>query len=665
MVNQGDAELTALLERNGYSILDELGRGGMGVVLLARQQSLGREVAIKCLLPDATVDVAFWRRFKAESSAFRDLSHPNVVRVFDVHLERPNPYLVLEYVRGHGPLDVLLAKRCLPEERRLNIAIGVLRAVEHIHAKQIIHRDLKPGNVLIDSQWDAKLIDFGLARCLTSDQTRATKDGQIIGTLSYMAPEQFAATDPTMATDIYAWGLLAYEILAGSLVFSGLAKDPVSPPLRLRGRIPPLSRYRRDIDPRVERIVMRCLELSPEQRPSGATEVLEQLNFPNRSGDVTAPVAADFLKSVDAPAPRVRSPKPITTPRTPTRMTAYAVRVASILAVLVAAKLLNWVPQTSERNPTPVSTGRQEPPAPSVDSRPSRLNNLLTVLRPLDLPQLLRRAQDLSRASARTGRPSSKAIGVLPAGAQAALRGVGNDLAASLPVMSQTSLQLELLERLYALELLDVYMAAHGQDPPSGVDALMPRGWAETVHLNDVRDPAWPRHRFGRLGTESHPLPGVSSALSGAKLDLETVTPFPQWDVIQWTMTYSSGKQTPQLFSDTRPKRPSTAILEFVLPERLARRRMAMWMVDASTDGTVVLWLDVNDRLRFPLCRKGPPVPQRGPDVPTHVRVTPGTVLRAGRNVVKLSSEPFPGHDHASSQYVGYIALVLFDREAP
>lgn len=341
--------------------------------------------------------------------------------------------------------------------------------------------------------------------------------------------------------------------------------------------------------------------------------------------------------------------------------------VAGLLAVLLVFGSARRQPEAhpSSSPPNPPARRGDSSTAPSTESGSSRLNALASVLRPVNVPQTFRRAQELTRRSSRNARQTAKTTSLLPAGVSAALRTIGPDLAAALPALEDTSLQLELLDRMYTLELLDIYLAEHGLEPATRVAEVLPRLWTESVHLNDVRDPAWPRHRFGRLGTWSRPLPTVSSTLTGAKLDLETVTPFPEWEVIQWTMTYSAPKQAPQLFSETPRVSPQPATLDFVLPEREARRRLAMWIVDASTDGTVVLWLNINGALHVPMCRKGPPVPAGRPDVPTHVRVTPASVLRPGRNSIKISSQPYPGDDHASSQYVGYIALVLFDREAP
>lgn len=256
-------------------LVRRLGKGGMGEVFLARDPALRRSVAVKVLSPTLATDADARARFEREAQAVAGLSHPNVLAVFSVgELTDGTPYFVMPYVTGlsmadritaEGPLSVAEARRVLGE---------VASALAAAHAKGIIHRDIKPANVLFDEEAGRALVaDFGIAAILPQAQglssDRITQTGMMIGTPTYMSPEQLLQEAATDRTDMYALGLLAYELLTGRHTFE------VSTPhelvaAHLRDVPKPLNEVRDDVDIELSTLVGRCLEKDPAKRPSAA-----------------------------------------------------------------------------------------------------------------------------------------------------------------------------------------------------------------------------------------------------------------------------------------------------------------------------------------------------------------------------------------------------------
>jgi len=209
-----------------YEIVERLGGGGMAVVYRAIQQPLGREVALKALSPELFQDDGFVKRFEAEAKTLAKLDHPNILPIYDFELSDGMAYLTMPLIRGgtlrdilnRGPLDTLSAWRYLRE-------IG--DGLQHAHDAGIIHRDLKPTNVLIHTDGRAMLADFGLARG-AGQPTHLTTVGLAIGTPGYMAPEQVMGHDVDRRADIYAMGVLTFEMLTGRLPFVGANRMEVA-----------------------------------------------------------------------------------------------------------------------------------------------------------------------------------------------------------------------------------------------------------------------------------------------------------------------------------------------------------------------------------------------------------------------------------------------------
>jgi WD40 repeat protein/tRNA A-37 threonylcarbamoyl transferase component Bud32 len=268
-----------------YEVLGELGRGNMGVVYRARHVTLGRVVALKMLLDGEFADQERRARFQREAQAVAQLHHPNIVQIYEVGEQDQLPYLALELVEGRSLEQHLAGK---PQHARETAALleTVARAVHHAHERGIIHRDLKPANVLLQGQAQGlqslgfglgvpKLADFGVARRLTAgpDQTR---DGDVIGTPSYMAPEQAGGQlhQVGAATDVYALGAILYEMLTGRVPLLG--EDPLETLWLVRTRDPvPPSQLQPKVPRDLETICLKCLEKDPARRYASALELAE------------------------------------------------------------------------------------------------------------------------------------------------------------------------------------------------------------------------------------------------------------------------------------------------------------------------------------------------------------------------------------------------------
>jgi serine/threonine protein kinase/formylglycine-generating enzyme required for sulfatase activity len=258
----------------GYEILEELGRGGMGVVYKARQRSLNRTVALKMILAGSHASPAAMDRFLKEAETIAQLKHPNVVQVYQFGSHQGKPYFSLEYLEG-GSLAAKLKGEPQPPAQAAQIVQTLARAVQAAHEQGIVHRDLKPANVLLAADGTPKVTDFGLAK---QGDSGMTATGEVLGTPSYMAPEQAAGKTREVgpAADIYALGAILYELLTGRPPFKGtsswdtvqlvVSTEPV-PPSRLQPKVP------RDL----ETICLKCLHKDPSRRYARAAELAQDL----------------------------------------------------------------------------------------------------------------------------------------------------------------------------------------------------------------------------------------------------------------------------------------------------------------------------------------------------------------------------------------------------
>jgi mono/diheme cytochrome c family protein len=259
----------------GYEVVRVIDQGGMGVVYEARQVDLGRTVAVK-MISAGGLGPKVVSRFRLEAEAAAQLQHPNVVQIFEVGQVNGHPFFSMEYVAG-GSLAQLLARQRLSCRQAAVLTATLARAVHAAHERGIVHRDLKPSNVMLTADGTPKIADFGLAKRLDHDAAH-THTGEIMGTVSYMAPEQAEGRKDKIgpATDVYALGAILYELLTGKPPFQGatplaslrlvIAQEPVAP-CRLAPSLP------RDL----EAICLKCLEKAPGRRYGSAQSLAEDL----------------------------------------------------------------------------------------------------------------------------------------------------------------------------------------------------------------------------------------------------------------------------------------------------------------------------------------------------------------------------------------------------
>src|SRR3954469_14238554 len=247
-----------------YRVLDRLGAGGMATVYLAEDERLGRKVAVKRLHSDGPEDAA--RRFEREAKVGASMSHPNLVTVFDTVADDDGVLIVMEYVAGEN-LAELMARRRVPSEEAVSIIRQVAGALDYAHQAGVIHRDVKPANILISPDGKAKLVDLGIATA--SERTRITQVGTVLGTPSYMAPEQLEDGRITKAVDVYALAAVAFELLSGRKARQG--RTPVQIAHQIAGEpVPNLGDAWPDAPPAAAAALTRAMAREPEVRQSTA-----------------------------------------------------------------------------------------------------------------------------------------------------------------------------------------------------------------------------------------------------------------------------------------------------------------------------------------------------------------------------------------------------------
>src|SRR5215470_14130549 len=275
-----------------YRIVAMAGGGGMGEVFRAADLTLGQIVAMKFLPGRLSQDAAALSRFHAEVRNARQVSHPNVCRVFDIGEAEGTLFLTMEYVDGEDLASVVRRIGRLSPDKATEIARQICAGLAAAHERSVIHRDLKPANVMLDGTGKIRITDFGLAGVAASikgEEARA-------GTPAYMAPEQLAGDEVTRKSDIYSLGLVLYEILTGKRAFEA-STLPQLMKLRQSGTVTNPSTLVRDLDPLIERVILRCLESDPERRPPSALQVAAALP----GGD---PLAA-ALAAGETPSPEM------------------------------------------------------------------------------------------------------------------------------------------------------------------------------------------------------------------------------------------------------------------------------------------------------------------------------------------------------------------------
>src|SRR5713101_2617490 len=257
-----------------YQVLRILGQGGMGAVYQARDQELDRIIALKVIRPELAATLSILARFKQELILSRNITHKNVIRIFDLGEADGIKFITMEFVEGEDLRSLLRRKGKFSAKAAVTVIQQICRALDAAHAEGVIHRDLKPQNVMRDPQGRVVVMDFGLARSLESDGM--TQTGALVGTLEYMSPEQALGASLDQRSDLFAVGLIFYELLTGKAPYK--ADTAIASLMkRTHERAIPAS----DVDPSVpvslSAIVSRCLERDPKDRYQRAAELLKEL----------------------------------------------------------------------------------------------------------------------------------------------------------------------------------------------------------------------------------------------------------------------------------------------------------------------------------------------------------------------------------------------------
>jgi serine/threonine-protein kinase len=343
---------------NRYHLLATIASGGMAVVYKAQDRLLNRVVAVKVLRPEYAQDPAFLASFRQEAQAAANLTHPNIVTIYDVGQDGERYYIVMEHVEGRDLKTIIQEEAPFSIGRALDIAIDVCAGVGFAHRAGIVHCDVKPQNVLISPDGRVKVADFGIARAFSTIVPREAET--VWGTPHYFAPEQAAGEPPTPASDVYSIGIMLYEMLAGRLPFDGPDHATLAL-MHMRDEPTPLHRLNPQVSLQLEQIVRKVLAKEPAARYRSA-EHLGRILAGYREGASQAtgfqPVAAPRVSTTGAAAPRER-PRPQERVAGPDWQLWFVGAVAA-LAVLGLFPLWAVVYRTytdlGQPAPTPVST---------------------------------------------------------------------------------------------------------------------------------------------------------------------------------------------------------------------------------------------------------------------------------------------------------------------
>ena len=265
-----------------YELLDVIGRGGMADVYLANDTILNRTIAIKILRTSLAKDPVYIARFQREASAAAALSHKNIVEIYDVGEDNDQYYIVMEYVPGRTLKELIAKRGALHVMEAIDIMKQVLSGTARAHQMGIIHRDLKPQNILVTDSGTAKIADFGIASI--QSLTQFTQTDVIMGSLHYLAPELARGEKATVQSDIYALGIVFYELLRGQVPFNG--ESPVNIALKhMQEELPSLREFNPSIPQSVENIVIKATAKNLNDRYKNASEMLEDLQTCLSRGD--------------------------------------------------------------------------------------------------------------------------------------------------------------------------------------------------------------------------------------------------------------------------------------------------------------------------------------------------------------------------------------------
>jgi beta-lactam-binding protein with PASTA domain/tRNA A-37 threonylcarbamoyl transferase component Bud32 len=336
-----------------YEVLERVGAGGMAEVYRARDDLLGREVAVKVLSERFARDRSFVERFRREAQSAAHLNHPNIVSLYDYGADNGTYFIVMEYIDGRPLDDVIRHEGALLPERAAEIASDIAQALQRAHSGGLVHRDIKPSNVMITSSGQIKVTDFGIARALASDgEPTVTQTGMVMGTASYLSPEQAQGNPVDARSDVYSLGCVLYEMLTGTTPFQGESPLAIAYKHVREDAVPP-SRLNADVPGALDAVVMKALAKNPDNRFSSAMDMKQDLDrFLGGQQVHATPLLADDTAVLARPdRTRVLAPDRYEEQR---RRRAWPWLVAVALLALLAG--LAWFLASGLRSPAPQVT---------------------------------------------------------------------------------------------------------------------------------------------------------------------------------------------------------------------------------------------------------------------------------------------------------------------
>lgn len=254
-----------------YKILEKLGEGGMGTVFKGMDLMVEREVAIKMLRPEIARQPELVERFRSEAVTLAKLNNPGIATLFNFFRQGDDFFMVMEFVSGRTLDQALRESGPMPVDRAVPLFERILECIQPAHNAGILHRDIKPANIMLTTWGGVKVMDFGIARVLGS--ARMTREGRMVGTIEYIAPERIKGNEADVQSDIYSLGVVFYEMLSGRLPFESQSEFEI-----MRGHVqeapPPFGKHGRDIPPALEAVVMKSLAKAPEDRFQNCPEFI-------------------------------------------------------------------------------------------------------------------------------------------------------------------------------------------------------------------------------------------------------------------------------------------------------------------------------------------------------------------------------------------------------
>jgi eukaryotic-like serine/threonine-protein kinase len=277
---------------DNYQIERLVSRSGMASIYRAKDLRTGRPVALKIPHPEAEADPLLFDRFRREEEIGKKLDHPSVMKVYEDE-DKHRIYMVLEWVDGRLLRQILIEQKKLPIERAVRITLSILDALEYIHSHGVVHRDLKPENIMVDAEDHIKLIDFGIAGAAGLRRLTFAKLTQAMGTPDYISPEQVKSKRGDARSDIYAMGVMLYEMLTGDVPFHGPNAFAIMNDRLLNNPVPPRE-LNPELSPQLQEIIYRALERNPANRYSSAKEFAKDLQHQDQVGVAERPELRDW-----------------------------------------------------------------------------------------------------------------------------------------------------------------------------------------------------------------------------------------------------------------------------------------------------------------------------------------------------------------------------------